>query len=194
MKQPTLYIIAGPNGAGKTTASLTLLPEMLECSEFVNADEIARGLSPLNPDSVRIRAGRLFLRRIKKLLSTNETFAFETTLSTRSFVPFIHAAKDRNYHIVLLFFWLYSEEMAIERVKYRVSEGGHNIPLADIRRRYKRGIKNLVNLYSHRVDRWAIFDYSTSSPEMIVKGSGENVEVKDEFIYNQIIAYAEKAK
>jgi len=123
-----LYIVAGPNGAGKTTASFTILPEILDCDEFVNADEIARGLSPFNPDKVKLRAGRLFLHRIKKLLGRNATFAFETTLSIRSFIPFIKEAKANSYGITLLFFWLKSEDIAIERVRTRVKEGGHDIP------------------------------------------------------------------
>lgn len=130
-----LYIIAGGNGAGKTTASYTILPEILDCKEFVNADEIARGLSPFQPEEAGIEAGRLMLNRIKKLRASGESFAFETTLSTRSYVQFIDKAKQLNYLVTCLFFWLESEELAISRVETRVKEGGHHIPENVIRRR-----------------------------------------------------------
>ena len=133
---PKLYIIAGCNGAGKTTASYTVLPEMLGCKEFVNADEIAKGLSPFNPESVAIEAGRLMLQRMDDLLSEGSDFAFETTLSTRSYVKFIERAQAKGYFVTLLYFWLPTPEQAIERVATRVREGGHNIPSDVFRRRY----------------------------------------------------------
>ena len=144
---PKLYIIAGCNGAGKTTASYAVLPEMLGCKEFVNADEIAKGLSPFNPESVAIEAGRLMLQRMDDLLSEGSDFAFETTLSTRSYVKFIERAQAKGYFVTLLYFWLPTPEQAIERVATRVREGGHNIPSDVIRRRYANGIKNLTALY-----------------------------------------------
>ena len=133
---PKLYIIAGCNGAGKTTASYTVLPEMLDCREFVNADEIAKGLSPFNPESVAIDAGRLMLQRMDDLLIAGEDFAFETTLATRSYVKFIDQAHAMGYFVSLLFFWLPTPELAIVRVATRVSKGGHDIPEEVIRRRY----------------------------------------------------------
>ena len=117
-----VYIIAGPNGAGKTTASYTILPEMLNCINFVNADEIARGLSPFNPESVAIEAGRLMLSRIKDLLSKNESFSIETTLATRSYFRLIEKAHQQGYEVTLLYFWLKSPEQAMERVAERVSK------------------------------------------------------------------------
>jgi predicted ABC-type ATPase len=142
-----LYIIAGCNGAGKTTASFTVLPDMLDCEEFINADEIARGLSPLNPEKAAIEAGRLMLGKIDKLLSNRIDFAFETTLSTKSYINTIAEAKEKGYQITLVFFWLDTVELAIERVKTRVVEGGHNIPEEVIVRRYYAGLKNLIELY-----------------------------------------------
>ena len=115
-----LYIIAGCNGAGKTTASYTVLPEILECREFVNADEIAKGLSPFNPSSVAIEAGRLMLKRIGELLSAGVSFSVETTLSTRSYINLIQQAQNQGYSVSLIYFWLNSPELAIERVKHRV--------------------------------------------------------------------------
>ena len=135
-----LYVIAGCNGAGKTTASFTVLPEMFDCREFVNADEISAGLSPFNPEGVAIQAGRLMIERIIHLLKEGETFAFETTLATRSYVKLIKQAQKRGYFVTLLFFSLSSPEQAVKRVAKRVSEGAHNIPLDVIYRRYDNGL------------------------------------------------------
>ena len=164
-----LYIIGGCNGAGKTTASFNILPELLNCKEFVNADEIARGLSPFQPEKVSIEAGRLMLTRIDELIQSNQDFSFETTLSTRSFVNTIDRAKSAGYFVTLIFFWLESVELAKDRVKKRVSEGGHHIENEVISRRYKLGIKNLFNLYSDRVDSLFIFDNSALESDLIAE-------------------------
>jgi predicted ABC-type ATPase len=142
---PNLYIIAGCNGAGKTTASFTVLPEVLNCKEFVNADEIARGLSPFQPETVAIQAGRLMLKRIEDLMEEKADFAFETTLASRSYVKTIQRAKELGYTVTLLFFWLPSTEMAKKRVKERVLRGGHNIPEDTIVSRYYAGKKICSN-------------------------------------------------
>jgi predicted ABC-type ATPase len=162
-----LYIIAGCNGAGKTTASFTILPEILNCKEFVNADEIAKGLSPFQPEKVSFEAGRIMLNRIKELLENDANFAFETTLSTKSYRNTVAQAKEKGYTVVLLFFWLRSVELAIDRVKTRVLEGGHNIETEVIRRRYKNGIKNLFEIYISIVDEVMIFDNSEGKHELI---------------------------
>lgn len=166
---PKLYIIAGCNGAGKTTASFTLLPEILNCKEFVNADEIARGLSPFQPEKVAIDAGRLMLRRIDELTSHRVDFAFETTLATKSYKNKINIAKKNGYHIILLFYWLQDIELAIERVKQRVSEGGHNIESETIKRRYLNGIKNFFDIYLNIVDEILLFDNSDNKLEYIAE-------------------------
>jgi predicted ABC-type ATPase len=167
MDDKKLYIIAGCNGAGKTTASFTILPEILDCKEFVNADEIAKGLSPFQPEKVSIEAGRIMLKRINELLSENEIFAFETTLSTKSYKNKITEAKEKGYRVTLLFFWLQSIELANERVKTRVLEGGHNIAFEIIERRYKKGIKNLFDIYLPIVDGALIFDNSEGKHELL---------------------------
>jgi len=167
MNDKKLYIIAGCNGAGKTTASFTILPEILDCKEFVNADEIAKGLSPFQPEKVPFEAGRIMLNRINELLSENVNFAFETTLSTKSYKSKINEAKEKGYRIILLFFWLRNIELAKERVKVRVSEGGHNIEPEVIARRYLRGIKNLFDIYLPIVDGAFIFDNSQAKPELL---------------------------
>lgn len=183
---PTLYIIAGPNGAGKTTASYTLLPDVLHCDEFVNADNIAKGLSPFKPESVAIEAGRIMLTRIKHLLTENKTFAFETTLATRSYVGLIKEAKEMGYEVELVFFWLNRVETCIERVRTRVLEGGHDIPEETIKRRYERGINNFVNLYEPLVDKWMLFDTSNSLYQQIAKKGKSGLLLQDKIKYNLI--------
>ena len=174
MNDKKLYIIAGCNGAGKTTASFTILPEILDCKEFVNADEIAKGLSPFQPEKVSFEAGRIMLNRINELLFENENFAFETTLSTKSYKSKINEAKDKGYRVSLLFFWLQNIELAKERVKVRVSEGGHNIEPEVIERRYIRGIKNLFDIYLPIVDGVFIFDNSEARHELIADKQIDN--------------------
>ena len=167
---PNLYVISGCNGAGKTTASFTVLPEMLNCDEFVNADEIARGLSPFNPDKSAIQAGRIMLGRIQELMEKKMDFAFETTLSTKSYTQLIQRARKIGYTVTLLFFYLDSPELAKKRVEIRVQEGGHNIPEPVIIRRYYAGIKNLFELYLPICDYWMIFNNSMLGSELIAEG------------------------
>ncbi|MBD5419944.1 MAG: zeta toxin [Bacteroides sp.] len=158
MQKPNLYIIAGCNGAGKTTASFNVLPQILRCREFVNADEIAKGLSPFCPESVAIQAGKLMLERIDSLLTDNVSFAIETTLATRSYKNLVLRAKEKGYNVSLLFFWLESPELACQRVHKRVSEGGHDIPVDTIYRRYWLGIENLFRIFIPIVDDWSLYD------------------------------------
>ena len=168
MPDKHLYIIAGCNGAGKTTASYTILPEILNCKEFVNADQIASGLSPFQPEKAALEAGRIMLQRIDHLLASGADFAFETTLSTRSYVNKIKEAQAKGYFVTILFFWLESVTLAKERVEMRVSEGGHNIPADVIERRYKRGINNLFNLYMPVCDKTMLLDNSNDMPIFVL--------------------------
>jgi len=181
-----LYIVAGCNGAGKTTASFTILPEILDCKEFVNADEIARGLSPFQPEKVSFEAGRIMLQRIQELIEEKVNFAFETTLSTRSFINYIEKAKLMGYETTLLFFWLNNENLAIERVKVRVIEGGHNIPKNTIIRRYHRGLFNFFQLYKSKVDNWMFINNSGSSYQLIAKGSNQSKTIFQQAIWDKI--------
>jgi len=169
MSLPNLYIISGCNGAGKTTASYTILPETLNCMEFVNADNIAAGLSPSNPESVTFESGRIMLNRIRELMTAQVDFAFETTLASRSYVSLVKQAQLMGYQTFLLYFWLGSPDLAIERVASRVSKGGHHIPADVIVRRYYRGIYNLYNLYMPVCDEWTLIDNMTLAPEVIAK-------------------------
>ena len=180
---PNLYIISGCNGAGKTTASFTVLPEMLDCREFVNADEIARGLSPFQPEKVAVEAGKIMLHRIEELLQKQEDFAIETTLATRSYVHTVKKAKEKGYNVTLVYFWLDSPELAVARVKTRVAEGGHNIPEEVIRRRYKKGIYNLFNLFIPICNFWIIIDNS-QKPYILIADGQEDQELN---IHNESV-------
>jgi predicted ABC-type ATPase len=184
---PKLYIRAGCNGAGKTTASYTVLPEMLDCKEFVNADEIARGLSPFNPEGVAIEAGRLMLRRIRELIADGQDFAFETTLATRSYAGFVREAQALGYSVTLVFFWLQTPEMAIERVACRVASGGHRIDETTIRRRYAKGIHNLFHIYMDLVDYWFIFDSSDTLYKSIAEGMKKIKTVPNPSLYQTLV-------
>ena len=185
-----LYIISGCNGAGKTTASYTVLPEVLDCREFVNADEIARGLSPFNSESVAIEAGRLMFSRIEELLERDESFSIETTLATKSYINLVRRAQAQGYNVRVLFFWLNSPELALQRVAERVEKGGHNIPADVIRRRYVAGIRNLFRLFMREVDYWEIYDNSEyPAVQIATGGKNENKEIIIETTYNKIAEY-----
>lgn len=166
-----MYIIAGPNGAGKTVASHASLSKVFNCNEFVNADEIAKALSPFNPESVAIKSGRLMLGRIRELLESNESFAFETTLSTKSYVSLIRESHEKGYIVTLYFLYLNSVEIAMDRVHTRVQEGGHDIPPEIIKRRYNAGLINFFNLYKDIVDSWVLLDNSKPKSVLIASKS-----------------------
>lgn len=185
--KPKLYIIGGCNGAGKTTASMTVLPEILKCREFVNADEIAKGLSPFRPEEVAIEAGKIMLHRIEHLLEQKETFAIETTLATRSYTILIRKAKKLGYEVKLLFFWLPSPQQAEKRVALRVATGGHNIPKDVIIRRYWRGIQNLFDIFVPLVDSWSLYNNTDNTTEIV-----ENGEVIQNKLYNKILESCRK--
>ena len=185
---PNLYIISGCNGAGKTTASYTILPEMLQCKEFVNADEIAKGLSPFQPETVAIEAGRIMLKRIRELLESNSDFAFETTLATKSYVNTVKEAQTKGYFVTLIYFWLNTPELALERVKERVQKGGHNIPKEIIYRRYSNGLSNFSKLYMPNCDFWMIIDNSNPPFCVIAEGNKtDKILISNQEIFNQII-------
>lgn len=182
-----LYIIAGCNGAGKTTASFTILPEILNCKEFVNADEIAKGLSPFQPENVSIEAGRIMLERINNLLNSQENFAFETTLASKSYKSKIFLAREKGYNVTLLFFWLRNVDLAIQRVRTRVLEGGHNIESEIIRRRYVSGIRNLFEIYLPIADEVMIFDNSEGKHDLIAEKTFDSeISILNEIKFNQL--------
>ena len=170
MLEKNIYIISGCNGAGKTTASMTILPEVLNCKEFVNADMIAQGLSPFQPETVAFEAGRIMLERIDFLMKSEQNFAIETTLATKSYKNKLLSAKANGYNIKLVFFWLPSFQMAISRVAMRVSEGGHHIPNDVVERRYLRGIANLFKIYIPLSTSWAVYNNSNKKPTIVANG------------------------
>lgn len=185
-----LYIIAGCNGAGKTTASNTIFPKSLLVKEFVNADEIAKGLSPFNPEGVAIEAGRLMLKRIDELLEAEETFSIETTLATRSYINLVRKAQAKGYIVHLLFFWLENVELAKERVAARVQQGGHNIPVDVIERRYHAGLHNFFSLFMKEVDIWILFDNSLNRAERIAFGGKRfHTKINDKVKFEIIKSY-----
>lgn len=186
---PKLFIIAGCNGAGKTTASFTILPEILNCNEFVNADIIAKGLSPFAPEKAAVAAGRILLERVKELMESGHDFAVETTLATRTHVNMIKEAQRRGYIVTILFFWLNMPSLAVERVRLRVQSGGHNVSEDKIRRRYDMGIKHLFNLYLPICDYWIIID--NSNTPLIISEGGKDITTKihNKTLFNQLINY-----
>lgn len=158
MSTPVIYLIAGCNGAGKTTFAREFLPKEVKCLRFFNADEIARGLSPLAPAAGAVQAGRLLLRQIEASLRRRETFALESTLSGKTYVYLFRRARRLGYEIELHYLWLSSPAQAIARVRQRVRMGGHDVPEADIRRRFKRSLVHLISHYLPLATRWVIWD------------------------------------
>lgn len=184
---PHLILIAGPNGAGKSTAAPGILRGALEVSQFVNADTIALGLSGFEPERAALQAGRVMLTRLHQLAANREDFAFETTLSSKTFAPWIKQLKADGYRFHLVFLTLPSPELSIERVAERVRMGGHDVPAATIRRRYRGGIRNFFDMYQRMADGWRVYDNTETAPRLIASGSGTAVEyVADELSWNRL--------
>jgi predicted ABC-type ATPase len=156
-----VVVIAGPNGAGKSTTAPKLLREGLSVQEFVNADAIALGLSGFAPESVAFAAGRLMLRRLQELAKDSRDFAFETTLASRTFAPWLKKLQANGYEFHLIYLWLPQAELAVQRVAERVRLGGHSVPEETIRRRYDKSLRNFFNLYRPLADSWLMLDNST---------------------------------
>ena len=176
---PRLFILSGCNGAGKTTASYSFLPEILDCREFVNSDEFAKSLSPFDPSSASVSASRYMVMRIKYLLEHNTDFSIETTLATRSLVSVIREARVRGYSVTLLYLWVNSPELAIQRVRDRVESGGHNIPEDVLRRRYITGLNYLFNIYLPLCDNWMIADNSRSPFTLVAESNSKRTTIID---------------
>ncbi|HEX7904519.1 MAG TPA: zeta toxin family protein [Chitinophagaceae bacterium] len=187
---PTMYIIAGPNGAGKTTAAFNLLPDVFDTVEFVNADEIARGVSPFNPEGAAFQAGRIMLARMEELIGKRTSFTFETTLSGLAYLKFIETAKSKGYFVILFFVYLSGFELAQQRVAVRVSKGGHNIPADIIKRRYFKGLNNFFK-YSNHVDSWYIYDNSGPDYNLVAKKLNDVEEVFNFEVVRKIKKYGE---
>ncbi len=184
---PKLYIIAGPNGAGKTTFAKEFLPSYAKCSNFVNADLIALGLSPFSPAQVSIKAGKLLLGEIDNFIIRKMDFAFETTLAGRTYINLIKEVKSKGYSVHIFFLWIPSEDLAKQRIKQRVKQGGHHVPDADVKRRLRRSLKNFFNHYSPLVDGWDIFDNSGSEPKLVVKSNEKGFQIIDKELYRYLL-------
>jgi len=174
---PTCWIIAGPNGAGKTTFAMEYLPKVAKCTYFINADLIAAGLSPLAPERELVAASRLFLREIDERVEKGESFAFETTLSGRTYLRLVERLQQQGWIVELIYLALPSVDMSKLRVAERVNHGGHDIPAKDIERRFPRSLKNLINMFSHRVNRCACFMNDGESPILVFEQIGNNRDI-----------------
>lgn len=180
-----IYMIAGPNGAGKTTTAFAANPDLLEIYEFLNADEIAKGLAPLRPESMQLTASKLMINRLKELLRQDRNFAFETTAAGTNYLKYLEEAKKKKYKVSILFLWLSSPELAIQRVQHRVSQGGHNIPRNTIIRRYHLGVKNLMKIYLDIADSAMIIDNSFSG-ELVAEKVRNKLKIHDQKIWEKI--------
>lgn len=186
MNNKEIYIIAGPNGSGKTTFANKFLPRYAKCPNFVNADLIAQGLSPFSPRAAALKAGRLVLEQIHELANKNLSFSFETTLAGKSYVPFLKTLKKKGYSINLFFLWIPNAELALDRIKDRVSNGGHDVPANDVKRRFNRGIDNFFNYYIQLADSWLLFNNADRAPRLIAKFRNEKTEIIDQELYSKI--------
>lgn len=187
-----ISIIAGPNGAGKTTAAIALIPDLMSTYDYLNADEIARGLSPLKPESVSLLASKLLIKRLREMLQMQRSFAFETTGSGTNYIKYIKEAKKKGYEIHLSYLWLSNPEIAIKRVANRVAHGGHHIPENIIRRRYFLGLTNILNYYLPLADKAIISDNSISPAKIIARKDYKLFEIVNNSIWEVISTYEKR--
>lgn len=185
---PNVYIIAGPNGAGKTTFAREFLPNYADCRIFINADLIAQGLSPLAPESAALRAGRLMIEEIQIYASRGESFAFETTLSGRRHVSRIIGLKSHGYRVHLFYLWIPTVDLALSRIKERVSEGGHDVPAADVRRRFNRSIHKFLIYYRALADFWSLYANDGPIPRLIATEERNQLQISDPALYNSLVS------
>lgn len=193
--RPLVMVIAGPNGAGKTTIAPHLLRDALGIREFVNADTIAAGLSGFAPERAAFAAGRLMLERMHQLAAEGQSFAFETTLASRHFAPWLAGLRREGYRFELAFLWLPSADEAIARVQLRVKTGGHDVPKATIRRRFGRGVAHFLDLYRPLADQWILLDNSRRTSKMATVargGAGLPDEILDPRVMEQVLASRSK--
>jgi predicted ABC-type ATPase len=179
---PTLYLFAGSNGAGKTTFARAYLRQLDPIPRFLNADELARGLSPLNPGSVSIRAGKLLLSEMNTCLKSGESFGLESTLSGTTHIRILKQAKALGYLIELHYLWIPSPELAIRRIRQRVKKGGHPIPDTDVRRRFSRSLRNLTKIYAPLADSWQIWDNQSKPSSLLLSSENANLSELESFL------------
>jgi len=187
MQSKNVYIIAGPNGSGKTTFARTFLPEYANCDRFINADLIAQGLSPFSPSQVAIKAGKLVLGQIKEFSENGVDFSFETTMSGKIYLRYFKMLKEKGYKIHIFFLWIPSFPLAVARVKDRVSQGGHNVPTEDIRRRFERSARKFLKEYRLLADKWILFNNAETKPKIIAKKQNAHIDIIDQSLFEEII-------
>src|ERR1035437_683136 len=183
---PNCYIIAGPNGAGKTTFATEFLPRFANCRNFINADLIARGLSPFDPDAGMLRAGRTVLERIAEFTEAGSDFAFETALSGRSYVPLLRGVKKAGFRLHMFYLWIPSPDLALLRIRDRVESGGHDVPARIVRRRFGRTLGNLFTLYRPLLDTLHFFDNSSAAPRLVFKDESGQTTIGDAALYAEL--------
>lgn len=182
-----VYIIAGSNGSGKTTFAKTFLPEYATCRRFINADLIAAGLSPFSPQQVAIKSGKLVLQHILEYSQNGFDFAFETTMSGKTYLKYFKMLKDKGYNISIFFLWIPTPKLAIARVKDRVIQGGHNVPIGDIKRRFERSVEKFFKQYRLLADKWILFNNAKTRPIIIAKKQNASIEIIDQILLNKIV-------
>ncbi len=182
-----LYIIAGPNGVGKTTFAREFLPNYADCKNFVNADLIAQGMAPFSPETAAVRAGRMMLGEIRAFAKKRAPFAFETTLSGRGYLALLRQLKAEGYEIHIFFLWVKTADLALSRVRERVSRGGHDVPEPIVRRRFERSVRNFLGQYRQLADRWMLFDNSGESPILIASRKGKKTRIIKARLYNAVV-------
>ena len=186
MKSKNVYIIAGPNGSGKTTFARTFLPEYAKCDRFINADLIATGLSPFSPQQAAIKSGKLVLGQIKEYAENGVDFGFETTMSGVTYLKYFKMLKEKGYKIHIYFLWIPSSQLAIARVKDRVAQGGHNVPIADIKRRFERSTEKFFKQYRLLADQWMLFNNEQSKPKLIARKQNAHIDVINQDLLDKI--------
>ena len=188
-RQPVVYLISGPNGAGKTTFAKEFLPSA-HVVEFLNADLLAAGLSPLRPEAMAVRSARLILGRWRELLAMRRDFAFESTLSGRTYASMLAEAKDAGYRIRLAYLWLPHVRISLERVRQRHLKGGHNVPSGDVRRRFEPSLVNFFRRYLPLADEALLFDAAACPPQLIARWAGGKKDVIDDRTYEAVLRQA----
>ena len=187
MTHKNVYIIAGPNGSGKTTFAKKFLPDYTKCQNFVNADLIAQGLSPFSTQISAIRAGRVVLEQLHYYANKNMDFAFESTLSGKTYINFFKELKRKGYNLHLFFLWIPSPGLALSRIKDRVAEGGHDVPKQDVCRRFGRSIYNFFKFYRPLLNSWMLFDNSEPKPKLIAEEKDRKLNIIDQNLFNIIL-------
>lgn len=189
-RSPIVVVLGGPNGAGKSTSARRLLPEGLDLRHFVNADVIAQGLSGFAPEAAAFQAGRVMLHRLRELARSGQSFAFESTLASRSFAPFLKSLREQGYRIYEDYVWLRSPDLAVARVAERVRRGGHPVPEEVVRRRYDRSLQNFLTLYQPMAHSWVLCDNSGQELVQVAVGGSGGLTVFEHGLYDEVIRCA----